>query len=193
MPGWRRTGQTEARHDDRPDPAAANARRDHDRRADRGRRHATAVVSRRGDTDAAPVWVCPRCGARLVSRNLWHSCGRWTLEALFQGAQPGVLECARGYVELLESLGDVQIIAQKTRLVCVARVRFAGLYPRKRSFLATFALRRWLDSPRIIRTEDYGPRWRMHVVRVRSQADLDDQLRAWLQEAHDTVGLQREL
>jgi hypothetical protein len=26
---------------------------------------------------------------------------------------------------------------------------------------------------------------------VRSQADLDDELRAWLQEAHDVVGLQR--
>jgi hypothetical protein len=137
--------------------------------------------------------VCPRCGARLVSRNLWHSCGRWTLEALFDGARPGVLECARSYVALLESLGDVQIIAQKTRLVCVARVRFAGMYPRKRGFLATFALRRWIDSPRIVRTEEYGPRWRMHVVRVRSQADLDDELRGWLQEAHDTVGLQRDV
>ena len=61
-----------------------------------------------------------------MSRNLWHSCGEHTLEALFAGAGPEALDLAREYVALLESLGDVQVLAQKTRLVCVARVRFAG-------------------------------------------------------------------
>lgn len=143
--------------------------------------------------DPAPLWICPDCGARLVSRNLWHSCGAFTLEDLFAGAAPSVLELAREYVALLHSLGDVQVIPQKTRLVCVARVRFAGLQPRKTGFLATFALHRWLDSPRIVKTEDYGPRWRAHYVRVRSTGDLDDELRAWLQESHDVVGVQADL
>jgi Domain of unknown function (DUF5655) len=137
-----------------------------------------------------PVWTCPRCGARLVSRNLWHSCGRFALEDLFAGAAPGVLELAREYVAMLRSLGDVQVLPQKTRLVCVARVRFAGLTPRKRGFQANFALHRWLDSPRIVKRVDYGPRWRAHHVNVQTQADLDDELRAWLQESHDVVGLQ---
>ena len=137
--------------------------------------------------------ICPRCGARLVSRNLWHSCGQYTLETLFAGAAPGVLELARAYVAMLHSLGDVQVIPQKTRLVCVARVRFAGLSPRKRGFQATFALHRWLDSPRIVKRVDYGPRWRGHHVRVQASTDLDDELRSWLQEAHDVVGLQAGL
>jgi Domain of unknown function (DUF5655) len=139
------------------------------------------------------VWICPKCGARLVSRNLWHSCGQSTLEALFAGAAPGVLELARAYVTMLHSLGDVQVIAQKTRLVCVARVRFAGLTPRKRGFQATFALHRWLDSPRIVKRVDYGPRWRTHYVIVQASSDLDDELRGWLQESHDVVGLQADL
>jgi uncharacterized protein DUF5655 len=137
-----------------------------------------------------PVWTCPRCGARLVSRNLWHSCGRFTLEDLFAGAAPGALELAGEYVAMLRSLGDVQVLPQKTRLVCVARVRFAGLTPRKRGFQANFALHRWLDSPRIVKRVDYGPRWRAHHVNVQTRADLDDELRAWLQESHDVVGLQ---
>jgi len=140
-----------------------------------------------------PLWVCPECGARLVSRNLSHSCGRFTLEALFASSAPGVLDLARDYVTMLHSLGDVQVIPQKTRLVAVARVRFGGLQPRRDGFLANFALHRWLDSPRIVRTVDYGPRWRSHVVRVNSPADLDDELRAWLQESHDVVGMQRGL
>jgi len=126
----------------------------------------------------------------LISRNLWHSCGQYTLEDLFAKARPGVLAVARRYVEMLYDLGDVQVIAQKTRLVCVARVRFAGLSPRRSGFLAAFALRRWLDNPRIRQRSDYGPRWRGHHVLVQAETDLDDELRAWLQESHDTVGVQ---
>jgi hypothetical protein len=139
------------------------------------------------------VWVCPKCGARLVSRNLWHSCGQSSLEALFADSTPDTLALARRYVAMLHSLGDVQVIPQKTRLVCVARVRFAGLTPRGHGFLAGFALHRWLDSTRIVKRVDYGPRWRGHFVRIRSETDLDDQLREWLQESHDVVGLQKGL
>src|SRR5262245_48376947 len=130
-------------------------------------------------SDQPPLWICPECGARLVSRNLWHSCGHFTVEDLFATAAPGVLELARSYIDVLHSLGDVQVIPQKTRLVCVARVRFAGLQPRKNGFRAGFALRRWLKSRRIVKTADYGPNWRGHFVDVQSAVDLDDELRAW--------------
>ncbi len=142
--------------------------------------------------DTHPVWMCPACGARLVTRNLSHSCGAWSLETLFAASTPSALGLAREYVALLHSLGDVQVIPQKTRLVAVARVRFAGLTPRKDGFLANFALHRWVSSPRIVKTEDYGPRWRFHHLWVRSAADLVDELRGWLQESHDVVGLQAQ-
>jgi hypothetical protein len=115
------------------------------------------------------------------------------LEALFPRSAPEVLATARKYVALLESLGDVQVLPQKTRLVAVARVRFAGLYPRRNDFLASFALHRWLGNPRIVKTVDYGPRWRAHYVRITSSANLDDELRAWLQESHDVVGTQSDV
>ena len=139
------------------------------------------------------LWICPKCGARLVSRNLWHSCGRFSLESLFANSEERALDLARTYVAMLHTLGDVQVIPQKTRLVCVARVRFSGLEPRKDGFLANFALHRWLASPRIVKTVDYGPRWRVHYLRVRAEADLDDELIAWLQEAHDVVGLRSDV
>ena len=145
------------------------------------------------DEGLPAISICPRCGARLVTKNLWHSCGTFTLEGLFPRSEPAVVDLARKYVAMLYSLGDVQVIPQKTRLTCVARVRFAGLQPRKDDFLASFALHRWLDSPRIVKTADYGPRWRAQFVAVRSEADLDDELRAWLQESHDVVGLQSDL
>ena len=86
------------------------------------------------DDGLAGLWICPRCGARLVSPNLWYSCGTFTVEDLFAKSKPAVLELARKYVALLNALGNVQVIPQMTRLVCVARVRFAGLEPRQRWF-----------------------------------------------------------
>jgi hypothetical protein len=136
------------------------------------------------------LWVCPKCGARLVSKNLWHSCGESTLEELFAKSTPEALELARKYVALLESLGDVQILPQKTRLTCVARTRFAGLVPRKDHFIAGFALPSAREDGRILKREDFGPRWHIHHVRIRSEADLDDQLRVWLKESYETLGLQ---
>jgi hypothetical protein len=145
------------------------------------------------DRHLPELWICPRCGARLVSRNLSHSCGTFTLEALFEHARPGVLELAQQYVAMLQRLGDVQVLPQKTRLTCVARVRFAGLYPRRDGFHAYFSLHRWLDSDRIVKREDYGLRWRGHFVLVRDRSDLDEELMGWLQESHDVVGLQSDL
>jgi hypothetical protein len=136
------------------------------------------------------LWICPKCGARLITRNLWHSCGQYTLEALFARSDPSVVPLAVQFVGILRNLGDVQVIPQKTRLVCVARVRFAGFTPRKDHFVASFALHRWLSSPRVTRTQDYGPRWRVHFVPIRSAGDFDDELRSWLQESHDLVGIQ---
>lgn len=118
---------------------------------------------------------------------------RSTLEELSARSDPSALGLARSCVAMPESLGDVQVIAQRTRLVGVARVRFAGPTPRRAGFRASFSPHRWLDSPRIVATADHGPRWRGHFVDVVSPADLDDELRAWLQEAHDVVGLQRDL
>jgi Domain of unknown function (DUF5655) len=142
---------------------------------------------------SSPLWICPRCGARLVTRNMAHSCGTFRLDELLRASEPSVRELTAQYVELLRSLGDTQVIAQKTRLVCVARVRFAAAQPRKKFLLAGFALHRWLDSPRIVKREEYGPRWRYHWLRIASEADLDAELRGWLQESHNVVGLQRDV
>ena len=90
-------------------------------------------------------------------------------------------------------LAQVQVLPQNARLAAVAPVPFAGLYPRKDHFIAGFAQHRWLENPRIVKTVDYGPRRRGHFVRVTSAVDPDGELRPWLQESHDVVGMQSDL
>ncbi len=63
-----------------------------------------------------PFWTCPRCGARLVTRNMWHSCGQFRIDDLFADAESGTLELARQCVAMLQSQGDVQVISQNNDL-----------------------------------------------------------------------------
>jgi hypothetical protein len=140
-----------------------------------------------------PLWICPDCGARLVSRNLWHSCGSFTFDDLFGGSDAQVQEAASRLIALCEEFGDVQVIPQKSRLALVARVRFSVLLPQRKSVIVGFALHRWITSPRVLRTDDFGPRWRYHYVRVAGATSIDDELISWLRESHDVVGMQAGL
>lgn len=37
-----------------------------------------------------PLWTCPECGHAFVTRNLWHSCGRYELDPHFERRDPRV-------------------------------------------------------------------------------------------------------
>lgn len=80
----------------------------------------------------APLWTCPKCGHRFVTRNLWHSCGRYRIADHFTGADPMVRRLFDRFTELVRRNGPVTIYAQKTRIVCQVRVRFGGAMVRKR-------------------------------------------------------------
>jgi hypothetical protein len=93
-------------------------------------------------------------------------------------------------VGLIERCGAVTVIAQKTRIVIMGRVRFAGAVVRRDKFVASFALTRRLDHPRL-RVEVYNERWIAHRLDVRSPTDLAiPQLGAWLCEAYRDLGMQ---
>ena len=92
-----------------------------------------------------PLWRCPKCGARFVTKNMWHSCGKYTLEALFSRSEPHVLPLFKKFAKMVKGCGPATMIPQKTRVVFMVRVRFAGAYPRKSYFLAGLALSRRLN------------------------------------------------
>jgi hypothetical protein len=136
-----------------------------------------------------PLWRCPKCGAKFVTRNLWHSCGKFTLEALFAKSEPRVLPLFRKYAALVRKLGrGVEMVPQQTRVVFVDRVRFAGATPRKDGFVTHFILGRPVVHARIVKHEFHPPHYHLSYVRVRSEADLDATLHGWLQASHDYYG-----
>src|SRR5688572_20871374 len=69
-----------------------------------------------------PLWTCPRCGHRFVTRHLWHSCSRHTLAEHFIDKPPHMRELFNSFVAIIERFGPVTVYAQKSRIVCQARV-----------------------------------------------------------------------
>jgi len=138
------------------------------------------------------LWQCPKCGAKLVTANMWHSCGVYSLEELFSRSEPHVLPLFHRFVDLVRSVGPVTVIPQKTRVVMMVRVRFAGAVPRKSHFIASFGFARRRENPRFHKIEQYAPHWYGHHTRVASPADFDTEFLDWIREAY-AVGEQRHL
>jgi len=137
------------------------------------------------------LWSCPRCGARFVSANMWHSCGRFRVQDLFARSDPHVVALYRKYKRMVERCGPVTTIPQKTRLVFMVRMRFASIYPRKSYLCAAFVLTRRLPpDPRIVRVERYAPQCLGHWLHIDRADELDATVQAWLREAYD-VGCQK--
>lgn len=139
-----------------------------------------------------PLWQCPKCGERFVTRNMWHSCGRYSLESLFAGCEPHVFQIFQKFAKMVRACGPVKIIPQKTRICFQVRVRFVGAIPRKSYLLASFFFRRKHNHPRFLKIESPYPRAHVHQIRLNSEEELDGDFERWIREAY-AVGEQKGL
>jgi hypothetical protein len=137
----------------------------------------------------APLWKCPRCGHRFVTKNLWHSCGRVPVATHFHGKPAARKHTWDEWVAAARACGPVTAYAQKTRLVIQARVRFAGAVVRVSYLDAGLWLRRRADHPRMHRVEDFGRLGYGHHFRLERPEDIDAALRNLMSDAY-RVGTQ---
>jgi hypothetical protein len=133
-----------------------------------------------------PLWTCPRCGKSYVTRNMWHSCVVVPLESHFVD-RPRAQELYDAVLRFLEVDGPITVSVSKTRIEFMTRARFAGVSVRRDFVWLAFWLKRQVDSPRFDKVESYGGRDWGYKLRIRYEAQLDDELRGWLREAR-TVG-----
>lgn len=141
-----------------------------------------------------PLWTCPRCGHRFVSPNIWHSCSRHDVGEHFVRAQPQVRVAFDRLVELYQRCGPILVIAQKTRIVFMVRVRFGGCTVRRDRLLTGIALARRVDHPRWTKVEELAPGWIAHRFEVRDPHELEDpDLVALICESYREVGAQGRL
>ncbi len=141
-----------------------------------------------------PLWTCPECGAKFVSRNIYHSCGRATLEDWKARMGPGARRLYDRFEAMIAACGPYHVGPAKTRIAFLGRVRFAGIQSlSERGMTCTFALPEPLDSPRFARVWEVAPRWWGHRLRITEPEQLDEEVQEWLRESYRLMGMQERL
>src|SRR5262245_11544585 len=142
------------------------------------------------------LWTCPKCGHRFVGVNMAHSCVTVPFDKLFAKPTPEAPAAFDAYVALIERCGPIEVIGQKTRIVIMGRVRFAGATVLRDRVRLNIALTRQIDAPWVERIETYlNGRWNAHRFVARSPADLDaiPDLAALVCEGYHDLGMQEAL
>ena len=140
-----------------------------------------------------PLWRCPRCQREFANRNQTHACGALrTLDDHFRGKAPAIRALFDEVVRLLDAIGPVRVLPEKTRIAFQVRMSFAQLTPRHRWLDGHVVLDRRLESPRFLRIQTFSERNHVHVFRLTRPEDIDEEFRAWLVEAY-AVGRQHHL
>ena len=140
-----------------------------------------------------PLWTCSKCGQRFVSRNMWHSCVRMTVQDHLRGKPKEVVGLYRRFARMVHGLGPgVRAVPVKTHIAFMVRVRFAGVTAQQKGLRVGFWLKRRIQSPRFAKVELIPPGNYIYSLHVRTLEDLDDEVRGWLREAY-RVGRQDHL
>jgi hypothetical protein len=136
-----------------------------------------------------PLWKCPECGHRFVTKNLSHSCVKVPLRAHFRGKPPERKKTYDRWLAAARACGRVTAYAQKSRIIFMARVRFGGAVVHRSYVDAGLWLRRRANHSRLRRIEDFGQLGQVHHFRLERAEDVDAALEALMREAY-RVGTQ---
>jgi uncharacterized protein DUF5655 len=138
-----------------------------------------------------PLWSCPGCGRAFANANQSHACGRHELESHFAGKSPPVRDIYAAFLAMLEEIGPVTVLPEKTRIAFQTRMSFAQLTVRRHWVLGHFVLARRADGPLFTKVETISPRNHVHHFRLDSPGDVA-RLQGFAREAY-AVGRQEHL
>jgi Domain of unknown function (DUF5655) len=143
-------------------------------------------------THDQPLWRCADCGREFANRNQSHACATHDLEHHFTGKPPEIRALFDRIVAIVQAIGPVRVLPEKTRIAFQVRMSFAQVTPKQRWIDGHVVLARRLEHPRFRKVETFSPRNHLHAFRLESPADVDAELESWFREAY-AVGEQRHL
>ncbi len=139
-----------------------------------------------------PLWKCPRCGRSFANRNQTHFCSQVCLEDHFEGRDPSVVATFKRLVTVARRSGPIKVLPEKTRIAFQVRMSYAAFALRRHWVDGHVVLARRLESPRFRRIDVISPLNQVHVFRLTSPDEVDEEVATWLAEAYE-VGAQRHL
>jgi uncharacterized C2H2 Zn-finger protein len=134
------------------------------------------------------LWQCPRCGARLLRKNLSHSCGDHSVEKFLRGKSERGRRLFAAFAAMVARCGPHHIAPAKTRVAFLALVRFASVNRVGDDNIDVhLVLPRRLLSPRFRKVEHLSNVY-VHHLRLGGDAELDAELQSWLDASYREYG-----
>ncbi|HEY3002055.1 MAG TPA: DUF5655 domain-containing protein [Kribbellaceae bacterium] len=131
-------------------------------------------------------WQCPECGREFGNRNQAHVCAPGcTVDEVFAGRPPAQREVYDEILAHLESLGPVHVDAVTVGVFLKSDRKLAEVRPMARALSVELVMPRPLGSPRVAFQLRASATRVVHVVRLTSVEQVDDELLGWLTEAYD--------
>ena len=123
-----------------------------------------------------------------MRRNQWHSCQVVPLDVHLERASPEARKIYDAVLGVLRRCGPFSAVPTKSGINLLSGTSLGGVRFRRDGVEVGLVLTRTLDHPRVIWSLQISRRTIVHRVMVRSLADVNAELRAWLKEAY-AVGL----
>jgi hypothetical protein len=124
------------------------------------------------------LWTCPTCGAKLVTRNLSHSCVRRTVAEFFADKPAAGVRFAKAFIAAVR---PVTLHPVKTRIALMVDVRFAAINRiGPTSMRGHLWLREHHASDRFVRIEKLGVTDYLYHFEVSADAPIDAELRRFI-------------
>jgi len=131
------------------------------------------------------MWTCPKCRAKLVTRNLSHSCVRTTVRAFFADKPKAGVGFAKQLIAAVREVGPITLHPVKTRIALMVDVRFAAINRvGKDAIRGHFWLREKHASDRFVKIEKLGKRDYLYHFEISDRRPIDDELRRFIALAY---------
>ena len=93
---------------------------------------------------------------------------------------------------VVESVGPVRVLPEKSRIAFQVRMSFAQITVRRNWLDGHVVLARRLNEERFRDIQTISARNHVHTFRIQDGEDIDDRFRSWIEEAYQ-VGAQKHL
>ena len=130
------------------------------------------------------LWRCPVCGRDFARQRQTHSCRAVPIDRHFQGKAPWLRELFNHLCAQLARFGPLRIDAVQTGINLIPKHHMGGVRVLRKGLRVGFLMDRRVESPRVTRWEEIGPRAHYHSVHLASPRELDHELLSWLREAY---------
>jgi hypothetical protein len=139
------------------------------------------------------MWICPKCGAEYVQKNMWHSCVRYSEGQFLEGKPARAVALYRYFLKEYRKIGPIKLHVVKSRIAFMVKVRFSGVSGFGKDFIrGGFWLKEKIQSDKFFRIEYIPKNNFIHYFKIFNESDIDQEFRRYMKMAYE-IGERKHL